>query len=123
MSNGFGFALGACFRGRAGRGWTTGVPSALIPTARRTEGRKLETEIVCAVEPCCVPPGLPTPPWNATSRARRSLTLAVVAVEMIGSPIVTQRIATRGSARRIGKARERVRAMERADGSRRGRST
>jgi hypothetical protein len=47
----------------------------------------------------------------------------VVAVEMIGSPIVTHRIATRGSARRIGKARERVRAMERADGSRRGRST
>jgi hypothetical protein len=51
------------------------------------------------------------------------LTLAVVAVEMIGSPIVTQRIATSGSAIRIGNARERVRAMERADGSRLGRST
>jgi hypothetical protein len=57
------------------------------------------------------------------SRARRSLMLALVAVEMIGSPIVTQRIATSGSASRIGKARERVRAMERADGSRLGRST
>ena len=61
--------------------------------------------------------------WKTTSRARRSLTLAVVAWETIGSPIVTQRIATRGSAKRIGKARERVRAIERADGSRRGRST
>jgi hypothetical protein len=46
MSNGFGFALCPCFRGWAGRCWTTGVPSGLIPTARRTEGRKAETEIV-----------------------------------------------------------------------------
>ncbi len=47
-SNGFGlvFALCAPLRGRAGCGWTTGVPSGLIPTARRTEGRKVETEIV-----------------------------------------------------------------------------
>jgi len=47
MSKGFGFALRACLRcGRIGRGRTTGVPSGLIPTARRTEGRKVETEIV-----------------------------------------------------------------------------
>jgi hypothetical protein len=47
MSKGFGFALCACFRwGRAGCGWTTGVPSGLMPTARRTAGRKVETEIV-----------------------------------------------------------------------------
>jgi len=46
MSKGFGFASCACFRGRVGFGLTTGVPSGLIPTARRTEGRKLETEIV-----------------------------------------------------------------------------
>jgi hypothetical protein len=95
----------------------------LIPTARRTEGRKVETEMVWAVESWCALPRPPKPPWKTTSRARRSLTLAVVAVEMIGSPIVTQRMATRGSANRIGKARERVRAIERADGSRRGRST
>ncbi len=50
MSNGFGFASWACLRGRAGCGWTTGVPSGLIPTARRTEGRKVETEMVSAVE-------------------------------------------------------------------------
>jgi hypothetical protein len=48
MSKGFGSALCACFFrcGRAGCGWTTGVPSGLIPTARRTAGRKVETEIV-----------------------------------------------------------------------------
>jgi hypothetical protein len=45
-SNGFGFALCFCLRGWAGCGWATGVPSGLIPTARRTEGRKVETEIV-----------------------------------------------------------------------------
>jgi hypothetical protein len=45
-SNGFGFALCACFRGRVGFGSTTGVPSGLIPTARRTAGRNVETEIV-----------------------------------------------------------------------------
>jgi hypothetical protein len=46
MSKGFGFALCACLRGCAGSGWATGVPSGLIPTARRTEGRNVETEIV-----------------------------------------------------------------------------
>jgi hypothetical protein len=99
-----------------------GVPSGLRPTARSTDGRNVETEIVSAAEPWCLPPP-PEPPWKTTSRVRRLLTLAVVAVEMIGSPIVTQRIATSGSAIRIGSARERVRAMERADGSRLGRST
>jgi hypothetical protein len=44
--NGFGLALCACFRGRVGCGRATGVPSGLIPTARKTEGRKVETEIV-----------------------------------------------------------------------------
>jgi hypothetical protein len=93
-----------------------------MPTARRTAGRKVDTEIVSLAEGPWVPPP-PGPPWKATSRARRSLTLAVVDVEMIGSPIVTQSTATSGSARRSGRARERFRASERAEGRRLGRST
>jgi hypothetical protein len=69
------------------------------------------------------PPGLEPCAWRKAFRARRSLALAVVASERIGSPIVTQRTATSGRASSTGRARERVRAMVRVEGSRRGRST
>jgi hypothetical protein len=98
------------------------VPSGLRPTARRTAGKKLDTEIVCG-ESLPERPEPEPPASKTTSRARRSLTLAEVASEMIGSPIVTHKTATSGRASRIGSARERVRARERAEGSRRGRST
>jgi len=98
------------------------VPAGVSPTARRTAGKNVATETVSGEAPC-ERPGAEPSAWKTTSRARRSLTLAVVASEMIGSPIVTQSTATSGSASRIGSARERVRARERAEGSRRGRST
>jgi hypothetical protein len=120
MLKGFRGALRACFRGGLGR--EIGVPSGLIPTAWRTAGRNVEKDTVSDEEPRECPPG-PPPPWKTRSRARRLLKLELVAVEMIGSPIVTQRIATSGRARRIGSARERVRARVRAEGSRLGGST
>ncbi len=112
--------LRARFVGALGR--EIGVPSRLMPTAWRTAGRNVEKDKVSDEEPRGCPPG-PPPPWNTRSRARRLLKLELVDVEMIGSPIVTQRIATRGRAMTIGRARERVRARVRAEGSRLGRST
>jgi len=93
-----------------------------IPTERRTAAENVATATVCeplsALGPCFEPSAS-----NVTSRARASLALAAVASERIGRPIVTQRTATSGRARSTGRARERVRAIVRAEGSRRGSST
>ena len=120
MFQGSRVALWACFRGGFGR--AIGVPSGLMPTAWRTAGRNVEKDTESNEEPRECPPG-PPPPRETRLRARRLLKVEPVAVEMIGSPIVTQRIATRGRAMTIGSARERVRARVRAEGSRLGRST
>jgi hypothetical protein len=115
----FRWVLWACLDRGFGR--AIRVPSGLMPTAWRTAGRNVEKDTVSDAEPRECPP--PPPPSKTRLRARRLLKVEPVAVEMIGSPIVTQRIATRGRAKTIGSARERVRARVRAEGSRRGRST
>jgi hypothetical protein len=98
-----------------------GCPS---PTERRTAGENVVTPTVCEVLSSSREPPEPEPrAWRNASRASRSLTVVVVDSERIGSPIVTQRTATSGRASSTGSARERVRAMVRAEGSRRGRST
>jgi hypothetical protein len=93
-----------------------------MPTAWRTAGRNVEKDTVSAPEPRECPPE-PPPLWKTRLRSRRLLKLELEAVEMIGSPIVTQRTATSGRAMTIGSARDRLRARVRAEGSRRGRST
>jgi hypothetical protein len=105
-----------------GAGRRSGDEDGPIPTERRTAGENVATATVC--EPLSPrAPGPEPSAWKTTLRARRSLALAFVASERIGSPIVTQRTATSGSASKTGRARERERVMLRAEGSRLGRST
>jgi hypothetical protein len=102
----------------------TGVEDGPRPTERKTACENVVRATVA--EPLPPPPEPPSREpcaWRKVSRARRSDALAVVASERTGNPIVTQRSATSGRARSTGKARERVRAILRAEGSRRGRST
>jgi hypothetical protein len=69
-------------------------------------------------------PPYPEPEARKTALLElRSLAFAVVASERIGNPIVIQRNATSGRASSTGSARDRDRAILRADGSRRGGST
>jgi hypothetical protein len=94
------------------------------PTACNTSGAKVATETVCEASSPCFEPRAPEPyAWKTTSRERRLLTDPVVSAERIGRPIVTQRTATSGTAITKGRARERVRASLRAEGSRLGSST
>jgi hypothetical protein len=93
-----------------------------MPRERRTALEKVATATVC--DPLSPLAEGPDPlAWKETSRPLTSVTLAVVASERIGSPIVIQRTKTSGSASSTGRARVRVRATERAEGSRRGGST
>jgi hypothetical protein len=94
-----------------------------MATDRTTAGEKLASETVaCASEPLAPPLGEPKPSTK-TLRSRLLLAVAEVTSVRIGSPSVTQRTDTRGSASSIGSARERERRRARAEGSRRGSST
>jgi len=101
-----------------------GLCGTPMPTARSTEVEKLATDTVSDEVPRLPPffPGCPAA-WRNASRDRRSLADAVVASDRIGSPIVTQRTATSGSASTNGSARDRERVSARAEGRRLGRRT
>jgi hypothetical protein len=94
------------------------------PTACNTSGAKVATETVCETWSPCFETRPPEPSASkTTSRERRLLTDPDVSDERMGRPIVTHRTATSGSAITKGRARERVRASLRAEGSRLGSST
>jgi len=104
----------------------TGADGSLIqpsstPTAWSTSGEKVANDTVADAWSPCFDPSDPEPSaWKTTSRERRLLTDPLVSEERIGRPMVTQRTATSGSAITNGRARERVRAILRAEGSRLG---
>ena len=120
--------LGPCRCGRRRDGLRSGTeglsyqPSS-TPTAWSTPGEKVANETVDEGWSPCFDLCEPGPAWKTTSRERRLLTEPVVSDERIGRPIVTQRTATSGSAITTGRARERLRASLRAEGSCLGSST
>jgi hypothetical protein len=94
----------------------------LYPTERSTAALKV---VVASVRERWLPP--PSPLAAVVSkksvRAARLALTALVRSERTGRPIVIQRTATSGRARRTGITRERTRKTVRAEGRRRGRST